>query len=249
MSGRILTLFDQDFTPKQEPEEQEKETQPVTGKISDIVTENNIEEIVPILDTTIPEDSMPEGDNYVVEAGESAEIEAIYLNDKEPTVDSIQLPIGEAQNEESKASENVDGIENQPKSKKKKAKVVSEQSQGTSEEKSKIEITEDWKGEKQYYTIGEVAEMFKVNTSHIRFWTNEFNIKVRTTRKGDRLYTTAQIQELRAIHHLVKERGFKLSGAKAKLKEQNKRDVHTIDLKQSLIQLRNKLVIIRKQLS
>ncbi len=110
-------------------------------------------------------------------------------------------------------------------------------------------IPADWHGEKQYYTIGEVADLFKVKTSHIRFWTNEFNLKVRTTRKGDRLYTTAQIKELRAIYHLVKERGFTLTGAKAKLKEQNKRVVETIDLKDALVQLRGRLVAIRKQLN
>ena len=111
-----------------------------------------------------------------------------------------------------------------------------------------IIIPEDWDGDKQYYTIGEVAALFKVKTSHIRFWTNEFKLKVRTTRKGDRLFTPDQIRELRAIHHLVKERGFTLTGAKAKLKAQNKMDVETIDLKQSLLQLRNKLLIIRNQL-
>ena len=111
-----------------------------------------------------------------------------------------------------------------------------------------ITLPEEWSGEKQYYAIGEVAELFKVKTSHIRFWTNEFKIKVRTTRKGDRLYSPDQIKELRAIHHLVKERGFTLTGAKAKLKAQNKMDVETVDLKQSLLQLRNKLVVIRNQI-
>lgn len=110
-------------------------------------------------------------------------------------------------------------------------------------------LPEDWEGEKKYYTIGEVAELFKVKTSHIRFWTNEFKLKVRTTRKGDRLFTADQIRELRAIHHLVKERGFTLSGAKAKMKSQNKMDVETVDLKQSLLQLRNKLLTIRNQLN
>jgi len=55
-------------------------------------------------------------------------------------------------------------------------------------------------------------------------------------------------RELRAIHHLVKERGFTLTGAKAKLKSQNKLDVETADLKTQLLQLRNKLLIIRNQL-
>ncbi len=110
------------------------------------------------------------------------------------------------------------------------------------------ELPEDWKGDKQYFTIGEVADLFKVKTSHIRFWTNEFKLKVRTTRKGDRLYTNEQIRELRAIHHLVKERGFTLTGAKAKLKAQNNMDVETVDLKKSLLQLRNKLLAIKNQL-
>lgn len=101
---------------------------------------------------------------------------------------------------------------------------------------------------KQYYSIGEVAEMFKVKTSHIRFWTTEFKLKVRTTRKGDRLYNSDQIKELKTIHHLVKERGFTLSGAKTKLKEEKSKDVETVDLKKSLQQLRNKLVAIKNQL-
>ena len=111
------------------------------------------------------------------------------------------------------------------------------------------DLPTDWKAEKQYYTIGEVAALFQVNTSHIRFWTNEFSLKVRTTRKGDRLYTGPQRQELKAIHHLVKERGFKLSGAKAKMKEHKKKEVQSIGLKESLVLLRDRLVILRNQLN
>lgn len=105
-----------------------------------------------------------------------------------------------------------------------------------------------WKATKQYYTIGEVAELFSVRTSHIRFWTNEFELKVRTTRKGDRLYSPAIINELRTIYHLVKERGFTIVGAKAKLKEGSKASVDTLDLKQSLLKLRNQLLLIRNNL-
>jgi DNA-binding transcriptional MerR regulator len=109
-------------------------------------------------------------------------------------------------------------------------------------------IPADWKGEKNYYAIGEVATLFGVKTSHIRFWTNEFALKVRTTRKGDRLYTPDQIRELRAIYHLVKERGFTLAGAKAKLKAPKSMEVTTVDLKTSLTALRNKLQILRDRL-
>ncbi len=114
--------------------------------------------------------------------------------------------------------------------------------------KEHINLPDDWKGEKHYYSIGEVAELFKVKTSHIRFWTNEFKLKVRTTRKGDRLYTPDQIKELRAIHHLVKERGFTLNGAKSKLASGNNLVVETVDLKKSLMQLRNQLMAIKNQL-
>ena len=110
------------------------------------------------------------------------------------------------------------------------------------------ELPEGWKGDKQYYSIGEVAALFNVKTSHIRFWTNEFKIKVRTTRKGDRLYTPEQIKQLKTINHLVKERKFTLSGANAKVQEEKSIDVETIDLKQHLLQLRNKLVAIKNQL-
>lgn len=120
--------------------------------------------------------------------------------------------------------------------------------EGKKEKKEKLIIEEPADG-KQYYSIGEVADMFKVKTSHIRFWTTEFNLKVRTTRKGDRLYNMDQIKELRAIHHLVKERGFTLAGARAKLKEEKKNiEVESVDLKKSLLHLRAKLVAIKNQL-
>ncbi|MCD6012102.1 MAG: MerR family transcriptional regulator [Flavipsychrobacter sp.] len=147
---------------------------------------------------------------------------------------------------EEKAEPEVAEVASEPET----AKVAAEPTEPVAvTEEKKFELPDDWKGDKKYYSIGEVAALFKVKTSHIRFWTNEFKLKVRTTRKGDRLYTPEQVRELRTIHHLVKERGFTLTGAKAKLKTQNKRDVETIDLKQSLLQLRNKLVIIKNQLA
>jgi DNA-binding transcriptional MerR regulator len=113
---------------------------------------------------------------------------------------------------------------------------------------SASDILNGWQPEKQYYSIGEVAGLYKVNTSHIRFWTKEFNFKVRTTRKGDRLYTPEQIYELRTIYHLVKERGFTLAGAKTKLKEEKKNVNASLSLKQSLSKLKQQLITIRQQL-
>jgi len=74
--------------------------------------------------------------------------------------------------------------------------------------------------DKLFYTITEVAEMFKVNASLIRFWEKEFEVlKPRKSNKGNRLYTKKDIENLRVIYNLVKEKGFTLQGAKEKLKE------------------------------
>ena len=73
--------------------------------------------------------------------------------------------------------------------------------------------------DKIYYSIGEVAVMFDVNTSLIRFWEKEFDIiKPKKNKKGNRLFTRDDIKNLRLIHHLVKERGYTLRGAKETLK-------------------------------
>ncbi len=78
---------------------------------------------------------------------------------------------------------------------------------------------------KLYYTIGEVAKMFDVNPSLIRYWEKEFSIiKPKKNKKGNRLFTPQDIENFHVIYHLVKERGFTLAGAKNKLK-QNKEDI------------------------
>jgi len=106
----------------------------------------------------------------------------------------------------------------------------------------------EWNLDKKYYTIGEVAQLFAVNTSHIRFWTNEFKLKPRTTRKGDRLYNPKDIAELRLIHHLVKEKKHTIKGAREKLKVEKAGVNHKLDLKESLTGLRDMLIQIKEQL-
>lgn len=72
--------------------------------------------------------------------------------------------------------------------------------------------------EKIFYSIGEVAKMFDVNTSHIRFWSKQFDvIKPATNKKGNRLFTMGDIENFRVIYHLVKEKGFTLKGAKVEM--------------------------------
>jgi DNA-binding transcriptional MerR regulator len=72
--------------------------------------------------------------------------------------------------------------------------------------------------EKQYYSISEVAEMFDVNASLIRFWEKEFpSINPKKDRKGARKFTPKDIEVIRSVHHLVKRRGFTLEGARKHL--------------------------------
>ena len=69
--------------------------------------------------------------------------------------------------------------------------------------------------EKKYYTIGEVADELGVATSLIRFWEGEFdNIKPKKNRKGNRQFTKDDLQNVKLIYHLVKEKGYTLQGAR-----------------------------------
>jgi len=72
---------------------------------------------------------------------------------------------------------------------------------------------------KRYYSIGEVAELFGISKSLIRFWEGEFdNLKPHKNSKGDRRFTQKNIEELKLIYELVKEKGFTLEGAKREIK-------------------------------
>lgn len=79
--------------------------------------------------------------------------------------------------------------------------------------------------EKLYYTIGEVATLFDINTSNIRYWEKEFpKLTPKKTKGGTRKYSRENIATIATIYHLVKERGFTVEGARNKMKE-NKADV------------------------
>jgi DNA-binding transcriptional MerR regulator len=101
--------------------------------------------------------------------------------------------------------------------------------------------------EKIYYSISEVAKMFSVNASLIRFWEKEFPVlKPKKNKKGDRLFTKEDIENLRLIYHLVKERGFTLAGAKEKMKKNPGDTVNQADVVNSLKKIREFLVEMKK---
>ena len=108
---------------------------------------------------------------------------------------------------------------------------------------------EDTENKKLYYTIGEVAKMFNVNTSLIRYWEKEFSIiKPKKNRKGNRLFTQKDIDNFHLIYHLVKEKGMTLQGAKKKLKENKDDTEHTFEIVKSLENIKNMLLEIKENL-
>ena len=100
--------------------------------------------------------------------------------------------------------------------------------------------------EKLYYSIGEVAKMFEVNTSLIRFWEKEFDIiKPKKNNKGNRLFTKQDVENFHIIYHLVKERGFTLEGAKKKLRDNKEETINNAEIVMHLKKIREFLVELK----
>jgi len=103
--------------------------------------------------------------------------------------------------------------------------------------------------EKLYYSIGEVAEIFNVAPSLIRFWESEFEIiKPKKNRKGNRQFTKEDIDNVRTIFHLVKEKGFTLQGAKEMLRNDTQAVRDKMEMIDSLKNVRKFLVELREKL-
>ncbi len=103
---------------------------------------------------------------------------------------------------------------------------------------------------KRYYAIGEVADLFGVSASLIRYWETEFSfLNPQKNKKGDRRFTRENIEQLQIIFHLVKERGFTLDGAKQEIKENRKRLKARQELLKRLQALRARIVSLRDRLN
>ncbi|WP_242130550.1 MerR family transcriptional regulator [Aestuariivivens marinum] len=103
--------------------------------------------------------------------------------------------------------------------------------------------------ERRYYSIGEVAKAFGVNTSLIRFWEKEFDVlKPKKNAKGNRKFTPEDIKNLKFIFYLVKERGFTLEGAKIHLKEEKKETLNNFEIISKLEGIKNQLIKIKEHL-
>jgi DNA-binding transcriptional MerR regulator len=102
---------------------------------------------------------------------------------------------------------------------------------------------------KMYYTMGEVSSMFDVNTSLIRFYEKEFDIlKPKKNKKGNRLFTPEDVENLKIIFNLIRDKGYTLNGAKDHLKsnltetKDSQRVINSLEnLKKFLLEVRDQL--------
>lgn len=102
---------------------------------------------------------------------------------------------------------------------------------------------------KVYYSIGEVAKMFNLNTSLIRFWEKEFDIiQPHKNKKGNRLFTQQDVDNFHLIYNLVKEQGYTLNGAKQQLKNHPDETRDNFEIIKSLKNVRGFLEHLKKGL-
>ncbi len=103
--------------------------------------------------------------------------------------------------------------------------------------------------EKVYYAIGEVADMLNVNTSLIRYWEKEFDIlKPKKNAKGDRFFKKDDVEIIKHIYHLVKEKGYTLEGAKAQLKVKYEASKKNYEMAEKLKKIKDFLSELKEQL-
>jgi len=103
--------------------------------------------------------------------------------------------------------------------------------------------------EKVFYSISEVADLFGVNTSKIRFWENEFDIlKPHKNAKGNRMFTKEDIENVKLIYHLLKERGMTIKGAQQKLKDNKEDTLQNFEVVKKLQDIRQMLVDIKEEM-
>ena len=102
---------------------------------------------------------------------------------------------------------------------------------------------------KMYYSISEVAKMFNVNESLLRYWEKEFPIIAPRKAGGIvRQYRKEDIENIRLVYHLVKEKGRTLQGAKQRLKANKEKTIQTAEIVDRLKQIREELVNLRNSL-
>lgn len=177
---------------------------------------------------------------------ESFTVETVNDPAPEETVAAIEAPAAE------KAKEEISVIKEKKRSapapvKAEKGKRGRKSLKAMQQESDFIAIPEDEiLFKKQYYSIGEVSQMFRLNSSLLRYWETEFDIiKPRKNRKGDRHFRPEDIKNLYLIHHLLRQRKYTIEGAKEYLKKNKAKAQQHFEIIQRLQKLKGFLLELK----
>jgi len=106
-----------------------------------------------------------------------------------------------------------------------------------------------FKQEKILYSIQEVAQMFQVNACTLRYWEKEFDsIRPYKSEKGTRQYREEDIESIRLVYHLLKEKGLTIAGAKKKLKDNKENVVQVEEIIYRLKTVRSELLALKEEI-
>lgn len=205
--------------PEQEPKSAEKEPAAVTRKLTPPT----------VIHVQQPEPAEPFAAEKTIE--QQVSVEADIPDQTDLIIEKTTVPV----NEKLVATKTTRG-----------RKSIREMSLET----ARIEVpADDILYTKQYYGIGEVAGMFQVNASLLRYWESEFDIlKPRKNKKGDRFFRPDDIKNLQLIHHLLRERKYTIEGAKDFLKN-SKKSARQFEAIESLKKIKSFLLEMRAGLS
>ncbi len=103
---------------------------------------------------------------------------------------------------------------------------------------------------KQYYSIGEVAEMMGLATSKLRFWESKFDfLQPKTNSKGTRFYSKEDIKLLQLIAYYADEKGMTLEGIAAQIKKNKHKAQNEYSVTEELAHLRDEIYAIRAEMN
>ena len=193
-------------------------------------------------ETAVPKNEEVPGPERPVEETQETPLEVSFLYPAETFPDPLHPQPAEG------LGEYLSGAPAEPLPQKPKGKRGRKSQKAMAEEVGLVQVPPDEElMKKQYYGIREVAGMFAVNSSLLRYWEGAFGLQLRKNRKGDRFFTPQDIKTVQLIHDLLRRRKFTIEGARDFLKR-NKGADQRYELIQSLQRVRKFLLELKAHL-
>lgn len=181
--------------------------------------------------------------SFSIETINDPEVNLLEVDDESPGTDIAAIALIKEKTDDTGGQKQPKAVAAKPVKGKRGRKSL----KAMEEESDFISIPEDEiLFKKQYYSIGEVARMFRLNSSLLRYWETEFDIiKPRKNRKGDRHFRPEDIKNLYLIHHLLRQRKYTIEGAKDYLKKNKSKAQQNFEIIQRLQKLKGFLLELK----